>query len=282
MLEKVDGVLLAVRDAEIAAKTFGDLFDTKVLGTEKSDALNAGLTELACGEDVIRLAVPMGEGPIKDHLDRWGEGIVGTAFGAPDPAAVTERVNSKGVETLTDNILTLLDPEKTHGLLTVIVPAVQHDPVGVISFIYETTHLVHDWNAVSAFWTDLFGLDGMKYSPIKSDQYGYEGTLTLFDPPDKLDRIEVVYPHDTTKAMGRFFLKRGESPYMFFMETGDMPLLRERLDAAGARYAPKEAPAQPNSLFVHPSSTHGVLIGVSPTNLAWVWSGRPELAEARD
>ena len=61
-----------------------------------------------------------------------------------------------------------------------------------------------------------------------------------------------------------------------------MPGLRERLDAAGARYAPKEAPAQPNSLFVHPSSTHGVLIGVSPKNLAWVWSGRPELAKARD
>jgi hypothetical protein len=163
MLEKVDGVVLAVNDAEIAAKTFADLFDTKVLGTEKSDALNAGLTELACGEDIIRLAVPMGEGPISDHLDRWGEGIVGTAFGAHDPAAVAERVNSKGVETMTDNILTLLDPDKTHGLLTVIVPAVQHDPVGVISFIYETTHLVGDWKAVSSFWTDLFGLDGRKF-----------------------------------------------------------------------------------------------------------------------
>ncbi len=282
MLEKLDGVMLAVHDAEVAAETFGKLFDTRVLGTEKSDALNAGLTELACGEDIIRLAVPMGPGPIHDHLDRWGEGIVGSVFAARDPIAVAERVKSKGVDVMTDDILTLLDPEKTHGLLTTVVPAVQHDAVGVISFIYETTHLVHDWKAVSDFWTDIFGLDGMKYSPIKSDAYGYEGTLTLFDPPDKLDRIEVVYPHDTEKAMGRFFLKRGESPYMFFMETGDMPLLRERLDAAGARYAPKEASAQPNSLFVHPSSTHGVLIGVSPTNLAWVWSGRPELAKARD
>jgi hypothetical protein len=282
MLEKLDGVMLAVRDAEVAAETFGNLFDTKVLGTEKSDALNAGLTELACGEDIIRLAVPMGPGPIHDHLDRWGEGIVGSVFAAQDTAAVTERLKSKGVDVLTDDILILLDPEKTHGLLTMVVPAVQHDPVGVISFIYEVTHLVHDWKDVSAFWTDIFGLDGMKFSPIKSDQYGYDGTLTLFDPPDKLDRIEVVYPHDTEKAMGRFFLKRGESPYMFFMETGDMPLLRERLDAAGARYAPKEAPPTPNSLFVHPSSTHGVLIGVSPENLAWVWSGRPELAKARD
>jgi catechol 2,3-dioxygenase-like lactoylglutathione lyase family enzyme len=282
MLEKLDGVMLAVRDAEVAANTFEKLFATEVLGTEKSDALNAGLTELACGVDIIRLAVPMGPGPIHDHIDRWGEGIVGSVFAAHDPAGVAERVKSKGVEVMVDDVLTLLDPEKTHGLLTMVVPAVEHDPVGVMSFIYEVTHLVGDWQAVSAFWTDIFGLDGMKFSPIKSDQYGYEGTLTLFDPPDKLDRIEVVYPHDTEKAMGRFFVKRGESPYMFFIETDDMPTLREMLDAAGARYAPKEAPAQPNSLFVHPSATHGVLIGVSPKNLAWVWSGRPELAKARD
>jgi hypothetical protein len=281
-LDKVDGVLLAVNDAEVASKTFEALFDAKVLGTDKSDALNAGITSLAVGVDIIRLAVPMGEGPIKDHLDRWGEGIVGVVFAAQDTAGVIEHLKSKGVDSMTDDVLTLLDPDKTHGLLTALVPAVEHDPAGLISFIYEVTHLVHDWEAVSNHWTNIFGLDGMKFSPIKSDQYGYEGTLTLFDPPDKLDRIEVVYPGDTEKAMGRFFLKRGESPYMFFMETDDMPGLRERLDAAGARYAPKEAPAQPNSLFVHPSSTHGVLIGVSPKNLAWVWSGRPELAKARD
>jgi hypothetical protein len=68
---------------------------------------------------------------------------------------------------------------------------------------------------------------------------------------------------------------------MFFMETDDISALRQRLKAAGARFAPEEEPEQPNSLFVHPSSTHGVLIGVSPRNLAWVWSGRPELARAQ-
>lgn len=282
MLEKLDGVVLAVRDAEAAAATFQGLFDVKVLGTEKSDALNAGLTELACGVDIIRLAVPTGPGPIHDRLDRWGEGIVGSVFAANDREDVTQRVKSKGVDVMTDDILTLLDPEKTHGLLTMIVPAVDHDRNGVISFIYEVTHLVDDWKDVSDFWTGIFGLDGMKFSPIKSDQYGYEGTLTLFDPPDKLDRIEVVTPNDDQKAMGRFFGKRGEGPYMFFMETDDMPALRERLNSGDARFAPKEAPEQPNSLFVHPSSTHGVLIGVSPKNLAWVWSGRPELARALD
>ena len=282
MLERLDGVLLAVRDADAAAKTFETIFDTKVIGSVTANAINATITDLACGVDRIGLAVPNGPGPIADHLDRWGEGIVGVAFATNDPAALKDRIASKGVGVPDgDHSTFLIDPASTHGLMTWVVPVVERERVGIPSFIYEVTHLVNDWKSVSDFWTDIFGLDGARFSPIKSDQYGYEGMLTLFDPPDKLDRIEVVYPHDTTKAMGRFFVKRGEGPYMFFMETDDMPQLRERLRAAGARFAPEKEPEQPNSLFVHPSATHGVLIGVSPTNLAWVWSGRPELARAR-
>jgi catechol 2,3-dioxygenase-like lactoylglutathione lyase family enzyme len=282
MLEQVDGVILAVHDADAAAATFGALFGAERDRTERSEALGADVTLLRLGTDHIVLAAPTSDGPIADHIMKWGEGIVGVAFSAKDPAAVVANVESKGVSVTDDDGAWLIDPASTHGLLTLLVPHAERERVGAISFLYEVTHLVNDWKNVSDFWTEIFGLEGAKFSPIKSDQYGYEGTLTLFDPPQKLDRIEVVYPHDTEKAMGRFFVKRGESPYMFFMETHDMPALRERLNAAGARFVPKEEPDQPNSLFVHPSSTHGVLIGVSPKNLAWVWSGRPELARARD
>lgn len=281
MLEKLDRVVLAVRDAGAASKTFEAIFDTKVERTEPSSALGADVTLLQCGTDHIALAVPTGGGPIADHLDQWGEGIVGVAFAAKDLDAVRKQIEGSGVPVIDDDGALLLDPAKTHGLLTYVVPSAERQRVGTISFLYEVTHLVRDWQGVSDVWTRIFGLNGAKFSPIKSDQYGYEGMLTLFDPPDKLDRIEVVYPHDSEKAMGRFFVKRGEGPYMFFCECDDMAALRERLRAAGARFAPEKEPETPNSLFVHPSATHGVLIGVSPKNLAWVWSGRPELARAQ-
>ncbi len=282
MLEKVDGVILAVHDANAAAETFAALFDAKKEMVEHSNALGADVTFLRLGTDHILLAVPTADGLIADHITTWGEGIVGVAFAAKDPAAVAKHVESRGVSVTDDDGAWLIDPSRTHGLLTLLVPFAERESVGAISFLYEVTHLVADWQAVSDFWTEIFGLEGAKFSPISSKEYGYDGTLTLFDPPAKLDRIEVVYPHDAQLAMGRFFVKRGEGPYMFFMETDDMPAVRDRLNAAGARFAPKEEPEQPNSLFVHPSSTHGVLIGVSPKNLAWVWSGRPELARARD
>ncbi len=276
MLEKLDGVILAVRDADEAAKTFNAIFGTQVIGTEQHGGLGADLTLLACGTDAIRLAVPTESGPIADHLDRWGEGIVGVVFAADDPEAVLARAASKGVES-NDG---LLDPARTHGLLTMVVPNADRQRVGAISFLYEVTHLVGDFKDVSGFWTDIFGLDGARFSPIESKQYGYEGMLTLFDPPRLLDRIEVVYPHDTEKAMGKFFVKRGEGPYMFFCECDDVPGLVERLKGAGARFAGGGTVEGPGSLFLHPSATHGVLIGVSPTNQAWVWSGRPELAKS--
>jgi len=50
-------------------------------------------------------------------------------------------------------------------------------------------------------------------------------------------------------------------------------------DAHGLRYAGRD-PASPNpeGIFLHPSTLHGMLMGCSRTNLAWTWSGRPELA----
>jgi hypothetical protein len=116
----------------------------------------------------------------------------------------------------------------------------------------------------------------MKFSPISSKHYGYDGMLTLFDPPAKLDRIEAVTPYGDG-AMNRFFTKRGEGPYMFYVECDDTMALRKRLDSAGARYA--AGAEETSSVFIHPSATHGVLIGVSPKNQAWTWSGRPELAK---
>lgn len=278
-IKAVDGVILAVRDTAAAEATFEALFGTAVAHRSVSEVLNAEISALRCGSDLIRLAAPLGAGPVAEHLDSWGEGLFAAVFAAGDTDALIERLQSKGVGVQSEIDLLHLDPAKTFGLRTMVTPFVDREPFGVISFLYEVTHLVNDWKSASAFWTDAFGLDGARFSPIRSEFYGYDGMLTLFDPPRLLDRIEVVTPYDTSKAMGRFFVKRGEGPYMFYTECPDMPELGRRLEAAGARYA-GDPHLQGQSLFIHPTSTHGVLIGVSARNAAWRWSGRPELANA--
>jgi hypothetical protein len=68
---------------------------------------------------------------------------------------------------------------------------------------------------------------------------------------------------------------------MCYVETDDVPGVIERCDRHGARYARRPDEHNPEGLFIHPSALHGVLLGVSRTNLAWLWSGRPELSGAQ-
>jgi hypothetical protein len=278
MLETVDGVILAVRNAEQAIARFEELFDARYDHDGESKEAGARFVGIRVGGDMIRLAQPTADGPIRDHIDKWGEGIVGVYFSSKDVDGVIDSMRASGLEPMTDGTAAYLPPSQMHGLHVVIVPHEERERVGLLSFVYEVTHLVKDWKSVSELMTKAFGLDGMKFSPISSKQYGYDGTLTLFDPPAKLDRIEAVTPYGDG-AMNRFFQKRGEGPYMFYVECDDPAALRKRLDEAGARYAAGEDVAT-SSIFIHPSATHGVLIGVSPRNQAWAWSGRPELAKA--
>jgi len=278
MLEQLEGVVLAVNDAEAATKTFEQIFGARFDRSTDSDVWNARIAVLRCGTDLLRLAEPRGPGAVAEHLDKWGEGLFAAVFSSKQPDDIAKRLDDKTISNVTEDGLIYVDPSRTFGLRTVISHHEDRERVGVISFLYEVTHLVHDWEAASAFWTDAFGLEGMRFSPIKSEHYGYDGVLTLFDPPRLLDRIEVVHPYDTEKAMGKFFVKRGEGPYMFYTECHDTPELARRLDEAGARYAGNPNKDPRTSIFIHPTATHGVLIGVSPKDQAWVWSGRPELA----
>jgi len=97
----------------------------------------------------------------------------------------------------------------------------------------------------------------------------------LFDPPARLDRIEITQITQNSLAMGRFFARRGPSVYMCYVETGDIEALSGRLETLGARFEPF---GDSMGLFIHPSALCGMLMGVSGTNVGWRWSGRPELA----
>ena len=79
--------------------------------------------------------------------------------------------------------------------------------------------------------------------------------------------------------MGRFHRKRGDSLYMFFVETDDVDALAKRLEARGSKFAPRPRDkAGMPELFIHPTAFNGVLVGVSRTEHAWTWSGDPERA----
>lgn len=284
MLERVDRVLLAVRDRKKAADNFVNLLGAQVARENASDHLQATRTVLALGESEIELCQPAGNGPIFQYLEKWGEGLYAGGLSATDLDRLKAHLRNEAVSTVFENGQIFLNPAEGFGA-PLVLSQHQNRPKapGPVNYLYEFTNtLASDWRKAQDYYVRIFGLDKSRFSPLKSHKYGYEGTLTLFNPPERLDRIELSQTHDASFAMGRFVQKRGDSLYMCFVDANDMGDIVSRLTKAGVRWTPRQgAGSEQDGLFVHPTALNGLLLGVSRRSLAWEWSGRPDLVEAR-
>lgn len=283
MLERVDRILMAVRDRKAAAENFTKLLGAEFARESHSAHLKADRTILALGESEIELCQATANGPISRHIERWGEGLYAGGLSATDLGKLQTHLRAEKVRSFVDGDQIFLDPEQTFGAPLVLSQFVQRKAApGPVNYLYEITNtLKSDWNQAAAFYTRIFGLDPKRFSPLQSHKYGYKGTLTLFNPPERLDRIELSETHDTSFAMGRFVAKRGDSLYMCFVDANDVTEIAERLERAKVKWTPRTPAEKPerHGLFVHPTALNGLLLGVSRRSLAWEWSGRPELVE---
>jgi catechol 2,3-dioxygenase-like lactoylglutathione lyase family enzyme len=270
---------LAVRDRDEAAITFAEVLGAETIQEDDLRLFGATRTVVQAGQSEFELLEPAGDGAVADHLERWGEGIFAAGFSTDDPSGLARHMVDKGLHFTDEGGQMFIGPDQTRGMRTVITRSSEHEPVGLMSSLYEVTNIVENHEEAASFYSDVFGLDASRFSPIKSEQWGYTGTLTLFDPPSRLDRIELTQITEPSLAMGRFFARRGPSIYMCYVETENTGAIRERLENRGSRYTAGREDGGGN-LFIHPTALHGMLMGVSRKNLAWTWSGRPELARA--
>jgi len=280
MLSSVDRVQLVVKDRAAAAKTWQAYFGAEPVEEGGSRALSAHRTTVQAGTSLFEFLEPAGSGPVQTFAAQWGEGLFGVGFSTPDVGEMARHLGSEEVAFAEENGALILDSAATHGMPTTIVGEAHREPAGSIRYLYEVTNPVSDWQDTAALYTRIFGLDPTKFSRISSPLYGYDGTLTLFDPPARLDRIEITQTSGGG-AMDRFFQKRGPSLYMCYIEVEDVTALGERLQAAGAKFAPSEGQRPGTGLFIHPSSLFGMLMGVSVKDYAWHWSGHPELVPTK-
>lgn len=280
MLDRCDRLQIAVADRRSAARTFMGLLGAEPAREAASAHLAARIAVLSLGESEIELCEPDGDGRTRDHLEHYGEGLMRAGYSTPDVDRLAAHLEREGAAPIREDDRLFVGPPATPGLPMVISPSAKRRRVGPVSFLYETTNTLRsDWREAAATYARLFALDPARFSPIGSKRFGYEGTLTLFDPPHRLDRIELSQVTGPDSAMGRFVERRGDSLYMAYVETHDLPAIKARLIAAGARYTPRsqDPAAELDGLWVHPKDLHGLLLGVSRTGLAWEWSGRKDL-----
>jgi len=279
MLKRVDRVQIAVANLDAAEQVVSGVFGAEPLRRDEAAPLRALRSTMQAGASLIELLQPNGVGPVKDFLDRFGPGLFGAGFSVEDLDGAAQHLETQGAKFERASGQLFLDPAATFGMRVVISPRHERAPVGLIKWTYEVTNVVGDWQAASERYAKLFALNASKFVPIESKDFGYAGMLTMFDSPARLDRIEIAATTNGDLAMGRFHRKRGDSLYMFFVETDDVSAIAKRIEATGSKANVwRRDQAGVAEMFIHPSQFLGVLVGVSRSEVAWTWSGDPERA----
>ncbi len=273
MLKRVDRVQIVVSDRSEAARTAAAVFGAEAAFEDEVRPLGARRTTLRAGASMIELLEADGAGPVAEFAARWGGGLYAAGFSVDDVDAAAAHLARNGVAFARAREQVFLDAVATGGMPAVISRFEERAPVGAIKWTYEVTNVVGDWCIAAARYTRIFGLDSSRYVPIEHDEFGYTGTLTMFDAPARLDRIEISQPTKEA-AMGRFHRRRGDSLYMFYVETDNVEAIAERLRARSGRFTPRREGLH-DGMWIHPTAFCGVLVGVSRTNVAWRWSGDP-------
>jgi hypothetical protein len=278
VLTRVDRIQVLAGDRRAAAAPWLSLFGAEVVREDRVAVLAAARTVLRLGASEVELLEPDGVGAAARALGRGGPGLFAAGVATPEPDALAAHLRALGrpFESEGGQLFLTPDASRVPGLQVVVGREEKREPAGCLRALYEVTSLVEDAAAMAQRAAESFGLDPARFAPIRSDLYGYAGVLALF-AEDRLDRFEIVTPFDAAKTMGRFFRRRGPRLYMAYAEADDSAGLRARLEslAPGQWSGPRGGPALDN-LYVHPPALGGVLLGVSRTSYAWIWSGHPE------
>jgi hypothetical protein len=279
MLKRVDRVQIAVTDLSHAEKIATSVFGAETVRRDRVAALCARRATMQAGTSLLELVEPDGAGPAQEFVDRWQSGLFAAGFSVDDLDGAAHHLERQGAKFERAPGQLFLDPSATRGMRVVLSQRHERPPVGLIKWIYEVTNVVGNWRAAADQYAALFALDPAKFVPIESKDFGYTGVLTMYDSPARLDRIEIAETIKPELAMGRYHRKRGDSLYMFFVETDEVSAIAERIEAAGSKanvWRHDEAGAA--EMFIHPNQFLGVLVGVSRSEVAWTWSGDPERA----
>jgi len=240
MIDRIDRIQVVVENLDQAAKTFEGVLGAEIRREDVIKHYNAKRLVLSVGESEFELLQPEGSGVTATHLERKGEGLFGAGISLADPEQLKPRLEKLGISYFEEGDQYFISPEGTMGVPFVVSQTHPRVRVGPTKNFYEITNtIVEDWRKAAIWYSGLFGLDSARFVPIESAKYGYKGLLTLFNRPDRLDRIEISQVLDKNSAMGRWTSKHGNSLYMCYTEAHDLPDVIDRLNRTGTRWIPR-------------------------------------------
>jgi len=122
--------------------------------------------------------------------------------------------------------------------------------------VHHIAIAVEDLDAALAFYRDALGIAVTERREVPA-----EGVEIAFLPAGETE-LELLRPLDPENSIGRFLEKRGEGIHHICVLVEDIDAAVERLQNAGAKLATeiRSHPDGTRYAFVHPKSSHGVLM----------------------
>jgi methylmalonyl-CoA/ethylmalonyl-CoA epimerase len=117
--------------------------------------------------------------------------------------------------------------------------------------------VVDDIDAALVFWRDALGLELTHVEDVPDQQ-----SAVAFLPTGQSE-VELVKPTSDSSGVARFLRKRGPGMHHICFEVEDIEQTLSMLKARGVRLideTPKIGTGGKKIAFVHPESTHGVLV----------------------
>ena len=117
--------------------------------------------------------------------------------------------------------------------------------------------VVEDLEGALVFWRDALGL------PLEHVEEVPEQQATVAFLPTRESDVELVKPTTLDSGIARFLAKRGPGIHHICFEVDDVAATLTALKARGIRLideAPRSGAGGKKVAFVHPESTHGVLV----------------------
>jgi len=286
MRTEIDRVQLAVENRKEAPQGWQTLLGAEHVRDDKVACLGALRSVYQVGSSEIEFLEPDGTGAVAKSLNARGRPhLFGAGVSCPDFEAVKAHVATMGHECITEGEQAhLLYAEAgANDLHIVLSQTVAREPIGLLDKLYEVTILDTHFQKMTDAIAALFQVDPQQFSRITSDNFKYDGYLTLFKPGE-LDRFEVIHPTSPETTMGRFQGRRGRAYYMAFAETPHILEIENRAREAGAgltvsRPDDRSTAEMADQLWLHPPALGGMMLGISRRTMAWNWSGSRERVE---
>ncbi len=123
--------------------------------------------------------------------------------------------------------------------------------------IHHVALLVEDLDSALQFWQDTLGLSPSHIADVTSE------TARIAFLPLGESEIELVQPTTDDSGLSRYLAKHGPGMHHLCFEVDDLHAILEQLKAKGVQLINEQPKAGDDGrlfAFIHPKSTHGVLI----------------------